>query len=160
MTEHAVTGLVVDLARGALDRLEDDVLVITGSHALGQPQAVLIERGEPLARDAGLLFHPPRQTVRRDQAEGGHQLAPAQAESLDLEARLAVVAEVARERDQLRMLGDKDAALSGRDRLGRVERPETGVAPAARLAAVPVGSVRVRAVLDQEDVVGTTPIGD
>ena len=43
------------------------------------------------------------------------------------------------------------AALAGRDRLRRRERPDAGVAPGARAPAVPRGAVRVRAVLEQED---------
>src|SRR5262249_62258778 len=64
------------------------------------------------------------------------------------------------ERENVIAAGHEHAALTGRHGLRRRERPDTGVAPASRAAAVPLSSVRVRAVLDQEDAFGATELGD
>ena len=51
--------------------------------------------------------------------------------------------------------GDEQPALPRRDRLRRRERPDPGVAPGARRGGREGRAVRVRAVLDQEDALGT-----
>ena len=92
--------------------------------------------------------------------EGRGELAHPEVEPVDLVLELAVVAELARELDQIRVGGDEDAALAGRDGLGRVERVDAGVAEAPRLVSVPLGAVGVGAVLEQEDPVVAAVLGD
>ena len=105
------------------------------------------------------LLHP----LDLDEAERGGELAHPEVEPLDLVLELAVVAELARELDQLGVGGDEHAALARGDRLGRVERVDAGVAVAAGPAAAPLGAVGVGAVLEQEDpvvaAVGGDPLG-
>src|SRR3954469_2081523 len=106
MTEDAVAGLVIHLARRPLDRLEDDVLVEARRHPLGEPQSLLIDRIELFARDLVLVLDDLRRALRGHDTERRGELAHAQTEPLDAVVRLAVVAKRARKIDQLRVLRD------------------------------------------------------
>ena len=99
----AVAGLVVDLARRPLDRVEHDVLVEARGHAVGQLEAPRMHRIELLARDA-------RSSRPRSPPSARSGRAPSAAvNSLMRKLRpvhvvvgLAVVAEGARELEQRR----------------------------------------------------------
>src|SRR3954453_22308776 len=95
------------------------------------------------------LLHP----RRLHQPEGGGELADAEVQARDGVIGLAVVAIRASVREQLLVSRHQHAALARRDRLGRVERADAGVAEAARPPSVPPGAVCVRAILEQEDAV-------
>ena len=151
--QQAVAGLVVDLARGALERVEDDVLVEPRGHAVRQEQATGVAVVEHVAR---ILVLPPDDLLEAldlDQPQRGGELAHAEVEPRSGVVGLAVVAVAARELGQLGMAGHEHPALARRDRLRRVERIDAGVAPRAGPAAVPAGAVGVGAVLEQDDVV-------
>ena len=92
--------------------------------------------------------------------EGGRELVNPEVEPLDRVIRLPVVAERARELDQVGVARDERAALAGRDRLGRVERVGAGVAVGSRALPAPGGAMRVRAVLQQEDALRPAQLGD
>src|SRR5579875_2053519 len=106
---------------------------------------------ELLPRDRVLPRDDLRQPLDLDQPDGGSELAHPEVESCHAVLGLAVVAEGPRELEDLRAAGDEHAALAGCDRLGGVQRVDARVSPGARAAAVPLGAVRVRAILDQED---------
>src|SRR3546814_8719240 len=55
---------------------------------------------------------------------------------------------------------DRDAAFSGRDGLRRIEREDAGIHECARLHAVPLGSDRMGAILDERDLIGPAIFGD
>src|SRR3546814_8413726 len=55
---------------------------------------------------------------------------------------------------------DRDASCSGRDCLRRIEREDAGIPECARLHAVPLGSDRMGAILDERDLIGPAIFGD
>ncbi len=58
------------------------------------------------------------------------------------------------------MSRDQDASLARGHRLGRVQRVDAGVSPDPRAPPPPLRSVRVCAVLEQEDPAVAAVIGD
>src|SRR5579884_4163737 len=89
-----------------------------------------------------------RQALGLHDAERGRELVHAEVEAVDAVVGLAVVPERPREVERLLVARDQHAALAGGDRLRRGERPYADVAERPGAAAVPLGAVRVRAVLD------------
>ena len=92
--------------------------------------------------------------------ERGGELAHAEVQSRDAVVGLAVVAKGARELEHVVAPRHEHAALPRRDRLGRVEGVHARVTPRPRAPAVPLGAVRVGAVLDQEDPLGGAQLRD
>ena len=117
-------------------------------------------RVELVAGDPVLPGHDLLEPLGAEDPERCGELVHTVVEPGRLVVRLAVVPEVTRELDQVVVPGDEDAALAGRDRLRRRERPQPGVAERPGLAAVPGGAVRVRAVLEQDDPLGAAQLGD
>ena len=111
--QHAVAGLVVDLARGALDRVEDDVLVEAGDHAVRQFDPVRMRGVEELAGDRVLPLGDVVEPLDADDAERGRELVQPVVHPGPRVVRLAVVDEGAGEVDQAFVGGDEHAALAG-----------------------------------------------
>src|SRR5260221_3510046 len=137
MAQRSMAWLVVDLAGRTLERIEDDVLVVPRHHAFGQMYAIGVLRIEALPRDrvlpCGDLVEP---FDAHDAERGGEFVQPIVESGLRV-VGLAVVAEPVCKLDQIGMPGDEHPAFTGRDRLGRGERPEARVAPGAGTLSMP-----------------------
>ena len=99
--EHAVAGLVVDLPGGALERLEDDVLVEARDHPVGKLDPRLVTGSSSFARDAVLPRDDLLEPLGADDPERGRELVHSVVEPGRVVVGLAVVAERARELDQV-----------------------------------------------------------
>src|SRR5436309_42158 len=110
-----------------------------------------MRRVEALAGDGVLPLGDLVEALDADDAERGRELVHAVVETRLRMVGLAVLAERARELDQLRVLRHEHSSLARRDRLRGSERPDARLAPRPGAAAVPRTAVRVGAVLDQDD---------
>src|SRR4029077_2143052 len=102
-----------DPARRLLYRLQNDVLLETRRHSVGQCGPRRVQRVEVLARIGVLPSDDLLHALGLDEAERGGELAHAEVEAVDLVFELAVVAELAGELDQSRIRGDEHAPLAG-----------------------------------------------
>src|SRR6266849_1345243 len=110
-----------------------------------------------------LLVFPPSDLVEPfnlDDADCGREFVHAGIQPVYAVVGLAVVTELARVLDDVCVPRDHGTTLASRDRLGRCERPDARVAPRSRAAAMPARSVRMSAVLDQENPLGSAEVGD
>ena len=98
MPHDPVAGLVVDLARRPLDRLEDDVLVEARDHSLGKLDPVRVQRVEVLPRERVLPGDDLVEALHADDSECGRELVHPVVEAGPRVVRLAVVAEAPCER--------------------------------------------------------------
>src|SRR5262249_20328161 len=108
---------VVDLARRALDRLEDDVFVEAGAHSVRELEPRRIDSVEPLTGD-GIL--PGRDLVEAPhlyEPDRARELAHPEVQPVEAVVGFSVVAEPARELDDVVPPRDEHAALAGGDGL-------------------------------------------
>ena len=151
---------VVDLSGGSIDGAEHDVFVEAGHHRGRQLEAIGVEGIEPVARRGVLPFSDLFESLDADEAERRRELVHAQVQTRLVVARLAVVAKRASECHQVGVARDEHAPLARRNRLGRGERPNPGIAPRARPATLEGRAVGVGAVFDQEDALRAAEVGD
>ena len=112
------------------------------------------------ARGLVLPRHDLVEAIDLHDPERGGELVQPEVEPVDGVVRFAVVPERARELDGILVTGDEHPALTRRDRLRRREGPHADVAEHSAAPAVPLGAVRVGAVLEQEDSLAAAEVGD
>src|SRR5439155_25410258 len=95
-----------------------------------------------------------------DDADRGREFVHAEVQTVHAEVGLAVVPERARVLDDVGVPRDDGTALAGGDRFRCREGPDARVAPGPRAAAVPARPMCVTAVLDQENPLSSTKLGD
>src|SRR3954451_19880021 len=113
-----------------------------------------MDRVEQLPRGGVLPGYDLVEPLDLHEPERRGELAHAEVQAGDVVVGLAVVAVGAREGQQVVVAGDQDAALAGGDRLRGVQRVDAGVAEGSRAPAVPRRAVGMRAVFEQEHVMG------
>ena len=127
-----VAGLVVDLPGRALDRVEDDVLVVARRPFPRAAAPAPGTAGRACSR-ATAFFHATISSSRStcDDAERGRELAQAEVQPVDVVVGLAVVAERARELDQLVCRETSMPPSPVEIVFVAAERPDARVAPGA-----------------------------
>ena len=151
VAEHAMARLVVHLAGRALDRVEDDVLVVARRPCPpGSSTRFGCAGSSSLARDGVLPRGDLVEPLDADDAERCRELVQSVVEPWLRVVGLAVVAEPVGELDQLRRAGETSMPPSPVEIVFVAANDQMpGVAPGAGAPTVPRRAVRVRAVLEQ-----------